>query len=270
MCRALSAWAHSSGVPMKSGLPGWWVESSTRYSLKPKVLSTASAKSRQPSISELIWSRVQKMWASSCVKPRTRKQSVHGSGALVAVHVAEFGVALRQIAIRFRRVLVDEDVARAVHGLEAILRVIELHGRVHVFGVDLFMAGDLPELAAHDVRREDHVIAAANALFAHPVFHDLADEAALGVPEDEAGAGDFLDAEQIELLAEHAVVARLDLFKVLEVGVEVFLREERGAVDALQLLILLVAQPVGAGDGGDLECLDAGGARGRGGRGRSR
>ena len=103
------------------------------------------------------------------------------------------------------------------------------------------------------------LVAAADALVAHPVFHGLADEAALGMPEDEAGAGDFLDGEEVELLAEDAVVARLDLFELLEVGVEIFGVEEGGAVDALQLLVVLVAEPVGAGDGGDLEGLDAAG-----------
>ena len=125
--------------------------------------------------------------------------------------------------------------------------------------VVLFVAGDLPELAAHDVRGEDHLVAAADALIAHPVFHGLADEAALGMPEDEAGAGDFLDAEEVELLAEDAVVAGLDFFEVLEVGVEIFGVEEGGAVDALELLVVLVAEPVGAGDGRDLEGLDAAG-----------
>ena len=103
------------------------------------------------------------------------------------------------------------------------------------------------------------LVAAADAFLAHPVFHGLADEAALGMPEDEAGAGDLLDGEEVELLAEDAVVARLDLFELLEVGVEVLRVEEGCAVDALELLVLLVAEPVGAGDGGDLERLDAAG-----------
>ena len=120
-------------------------------------------------------------------------------------------------------ILVDEDVARAVHRLEPVLRVVELHGRVHVLRVVALVAGDLPELAAHDVRREDHLVAAADALVAHPVLHRLADEAALGVPEDEARAGDLLDGEEVELLAEDAVVARLDLLEMLEVRVEVLL-----------------------------------------------
>ena len=67
--------------------------------------------------------------------------------------------------------------------------------------------------------------------------------------------------EEVELLAEHAVVARLDLFEMLEVRVEILLREEGGAVDALQLLVLFVAQPVGSGDGRDLERLHAAGGR---------
>ena len=187
------------------------------------------------------------------------EQAVHGAGAFVAVDVAELGVALREVAVGLGRVLVDEDVAGAVHRLEAVLGVVQLHRRIHVVGVVALVAADLPELATHDVRRVDEQVAAADALVAHPVFHGLADEAALGVPEDEAGAGDFLNAKEVELFAEDAVVAGLDLFKVLEVGVEIFLVEEGGSVDALELLVLLVAEPVGAGDGRDLEGLDAGG-----------
>ena len=84
----------------------------------------------------------------------------------------------------------------------------------------------------------------------------LADDAALGMEEDQAGPGEFLDAEQVELLAELAVVALLGLFQPLQVLVQFLLGEEGGAVDALQLLVVLVALPVGAGDGQQLERLD--------------
>ena len=114
------------------------------------------------------------------------------------------------------------------------------------------MAADLPQLAPHHVRRVDHLVAAPQALVAHPVFHDFADDAALGMPEDEAGPGEFLNAEQIELLAQHAMVALGRFFKAREVCVQILLREERRAVDALQLRILFVAEPVGAGQGRDL------------------
>ena len=187
------------------------------------------------------------------------QQAVHGSGALVAINVAQLGVARGQIAIALGRVLVDEDVEGAVHGLEAIERIVKLHGRVHVGRVEAFVAGGLPEIHARNVRRVDELVAAAETLVAHPVFHDLADDGALGMPEDEAGAGELLNAEEVELFAEDAMVAARGFFKAGEVLVEIFLREERGAVDALELRIFLVAEPVGAGEAGDLEGLDAAG-----------
>ena len=57
------------------------------------------------------------------------------------------------------------------------------------------------------------------------------------------------------------MVAGFDLFEPFEVGVEILRVEEGGAIDALKLLVLLVAEPVGACDRHDLEGLDA--ARGR-------
>jgi hypothetical protein len=77
-------------------------------------------------------------------KAADAQQAVHGAGALVAIDVAELGVALGQVAIALRRVFVDEDVAGAVHRLEAIFGVIELHRRIHVAGVEALVAAHLP------------------------------------------------------------------------------------------------------------------------------
>ena len=89
--------------------------------------------------------------------------------------------------------------------------------------VEIGVAGGLPQVAARDVRRVDQRVAALQVLVAHPVFELLADDAALGMEEDQPGAGQFLDAEQVELLAELAVVALLGLFHLLEVRVQVLL-----------------------------------------------
>ena len=62
--------------------------------------------------------------------------------------------------------------------------------------------------------------------------------------------------EQVELDAEPPVVAAARLFEPLEVGVEVGLRVERGAVDPGQLRVRRVAPPVGAGEPGQLQGLD--------------
>src|SRR4051812_179202 len=79
--------------------------------------------------------------------------------------------------------------------------------------------------------------------------------------EDQAGSGEFLDAEEVKFLAELAMIALLGLFEFGEVLVEIFLREERGAVDALQLGVLVVALPIGSGDREQLERLQLFGRR---------
>ena len=62
----------------------------------------------------------------------------------------------------------------------------------------------------------------------------------------------LLNAEEVQLLAQQAMVALGRFFEARKVGVQLFLREERRAVDALQLRILFVAQPVSAGQVGQL------------------
>ncbi len=77
------------------------------------------------------------------------------------------------------------------------------------------------------------------------------------MPKDKSRAGDLLNAEEVELLAKDAVIARLDLFKVFEVRIEVFLVEEGSSVNALQLLVVFLTKPISARDGHDLERLHA-------------
>jgi len=98
-------------------------------------------------------------------------------------------------------------------------------------------------------------------LIAHPVFELFADDAALGMKENQPGAGEFLDAEQIELFAELAMVALFGLLHLLEIGVKFLGGKEGRAVNALELLVVLVAFPVGASDGEQLEGLDLGRVR---------
>src|ERR1039458_1883038 len=152
-------------------------------------------------------------------------------------------------------------VAGAVHGLELVFGVIQLHALEHVVAEEIVVAGGLPQLGAHHVRRVDQRVAALDVLVAHPVFDLAAHDAALGMEEDQARSGEVLDAEEVELFAELAVVALLGFFELGEILVDLLLAEEGGAVDTLQLLVVLVAFPVGAGDGEQLERLDLGGRR---------
>ena len=175
-------------------------------------------------------------------------QAVHHARSLVAIHRAQFAQPHRKIAIAVQLVFVNQNVARAVHRLELILGVVQLHGLEHVVAVEIGVPGNLPQIAPHDVRRVDQRVAARQVLIAHPVFDDLANAAALGMEENQAGSGEFLDAEQVQLLAELAMIALLGFFQALQVGVLILLVEKRGAVDALQARIVLVALPISAGD----------------------
>src|ERR1700761_5081526 len=75
------------------------------------------------------------------------------------------------------------------------------------------------------------------------------------MPEDESRSGDFLDREQIELLAQQSMIAASSLFQSREMLVQFLFREECRSVDALQLRILLVTEPIGSSEAGHLECL---------------
>src|SRR4051812_9945781 len=94
------------------------------------------------------------------------------------------------------------------------------------------------------MRRVDQRIAALKVLIAHPILDQLANDAALGVIENQPRTSEFLDAEQIQLLAELAMVALLRFLEFCQILVEVLLAEERRTVDTLELRILFVAFPV--------------------------
>ena len=101
------------------------------------------------------------MCESSCVKPRGRKIPCSDSRALVAVDGPELREPQRQIAVRARPRLVDQDVERTVHRLEVVVALLRLDRRVHAVGELREVAGGLPEHRLADVRRRDDLVAAA-------------------------------------------------------------------------------------------------------------
>ena len=185
------------------------------------------------------------------------EQAVKDAAALVAIDGAKLGEAHGKIAVAVQLGFVDENVARAIHGLELVIGFFDFDRAEHAVFVEASVAAGFPEVEAHDVRRVDEVVAALEEFVAEPVLDNFADEAALGMPEDEAGAGFFLNAEEFELDAELAMIAALGFFEAMEIFIELFLREETCGVNALKLRIAFLAFPVGAGDAHELERGDA-------------
>ena len=116
------------------------------------------------------------------------------------------------------------------------------------------VAGALPQGSVEHDGRLDLLIACFPVNLAPVVFQTVAQDHSLGVEEGEAGAL-VPDVEQAQL----AVVALLGFFDAGQIGVQLGLVGEGGAVDALQHLVLFIAAPVSAGDGGQLESLDLAG-----------
>ena len=176
---------------------------------------------------------------------------------LVAVHRAEFGQPQRQIAIAPRLRLEDLDVVRAIHRPEQIpLAFLQFDRRELAVLVVGKMAGDFVQVDVADHGGVHRQVFPPQQLVVEEVFQLAANDRPLGQPEDQPGAHGGVDEEQFELLSQRAMVAPFRLFDLFQVGVEVLLVEQGGAIEPLQLLSPGVALPIGAGDGEEFEGPD--------------
>ena len=187
------------------------------------------------------------------------QEPVQGAARLVAVDEAGLGVTHGQVAVGAALVGEELDVRRAVHGLHAHGPVLHVR-EVHVLPVHVPVAGGLEELDVVEDRRLDLAVAAGAVLGAPQRGQLVPEHHPVGLPERRAGA-QLGEQEQVELPAELAVVARAGLLEPVQVLLEILLGVERRAVDAGEHLAVGVPAPVRAGDGEQLEGLDALGRR---------
>src|SRR5688500_3921302 len=123
------------------------------------------------------------------------------------------------------------------------------------------MPRPLIDLLVCDVRRVDERVAAFVVNLAPPGLELLAHDRQVRQPQHEARAELLVDAEQLELFAQQAVVATLVLLKSLEIVVQLLRIWPDRSVNALQLRIALVPAPVRARDREELERSDVSGPR---------
>lgn len=189
------------------------------------------------------------------VKATHAEQAVQGAAQLVAVHQANLAGANGQLAVRVRLGGVHQHAARAVHGLNAVLFVVD-DGGVHVVLVVVPVARGLPQLLVHDERRGDLHVAGLVVDLAPVVQQRVLKDHAVGQEEREAG-GLVAHHKEVHLAADLAVVALLGLLQHVHVLVEFFLGGKGDAVDAGEHLVVLIALPVGARDAGELKGLQS-------------
>ena len=185
-------------------------------------------------------------------------QAVQLTALLVTVHSAEFREAERQVAVRTGLRLVDLAVVRAVHRFEQVLLPFLRggDGTERVLAVFGPVAGGDVEFLVADVRGDHLQVAVVLLDLAQELLQPLAQRGALGQPERKTHTHFRREGEEFHLLAEFAVVALLGFLEHGQVFVEHALLGEGDAVDAGELLVVLVTAPVGTGDVEQLDRLD--------------
>lgn len=190
-------------------------------------------------------------------EPARAGHAVHDARLLVPVHRPELEQPQRQLAVGAPAGVEDQVVHRAVHRLEVVVlarlddgavvveHLVQVDRRVHSLAVPVEVAGRLEQLPLGDVRGVDERVAALDVLAPGVVLHLVADDAALGVEHRKPGADLVREGEEVELGAETTVVAPFGLGEPVEVGQHLVLGRPGGAVDTLQLVVLLAASPVG-------------------------
>src|SRR6266576_4406115 len=129
--------------------------------------------------------------------------------------------------------------------VNARTRILPRLRQKHVLTEGRHVAGGDPERAVHELRRVDLGIAGLGLPPADVVLEDLIKRPTLRMPEHRARRL-LLEVKQVHLAAEPAMVAFLRLFELLEIGIELFLLGERGAVDAAEHFAVGISAPVGA------------------------
>ncbi len=107
------------------------------------------------------------------------------------------------------------------------------------------MPGRAVQVQVADVRRDHRLIAVVELRLPQPAFQRVAQDRAIRLPERQALAHQRAEREQIQPLADDAVIALAGFFEQVDIVLELLRRLPSRAVDARQLLALLVAAPVG-------------------------
>mmetsp|Transcript_242 Transcript_242/g.520 ORF Transcript_242/g.520 Transcript_242/m.520 type:complete len:650 (-) Transcript_242:126-2075(-) len=183
------------------------------------------------------------------------EEAVERARALVPVDSPQLRPPDGEVAVRARRVLENQHVEGAVHRLDLVLRPLHLHLVEHVVFVELVVARRLPQVDRRHVRRVEQLVPAAHVRLLPVLLHQVAHRRALGVPEDQPSARRLLDGEEVELLAESAVVSPPRLRLQPLVLLQLLLRLPRRAVHPLQHRPVLVAEQVGPRDRLELDRL---------------
>src|SRR5690242_11006950 len=144
---------------------------------------------------------------------------------------------------------------RAIHRLQVEFLALDIERRVHVLLVVVDVMRADVERFLRDLWRGDALVALAALLVDRKKFQLLPYDHALRHPERQTRSDVRREGEELEVLADATVIALLLFLDALQISIELLLVAPCRAVDALELRVLRVAAPVGAGDLGELESI---------------
>ena len=191
------------------------------------------------------------------------EEAVQLAGLLFSVDNVQLVVADRQLLVGVHRALVGHHRVRAVHRLgcvdihgvlaDRVLLALLARDDEHIVLIMCPVAGDQPELPVVDDRRGDLIVTVARMNRSPVGDQGLVDLPAVRQPVGHARCG-LVEHEEVELRSQLLVVALLGLADEVEMSLELGLIRKCIHINSLQGITLLVASPVSAGCGFDLEC----------------
>ena len=173
-------------------------------------------------------------------------QTLQHTRLLVTVHGAELEETQRQLTVRTPTRTVNLVMHGAVHGLQTIVAVVELHRREHTVRVVRQVPGRVEQVFLRDMRGAHVLETLSNMAGAHIIFHLALNHATLRVNHRQAGANILREREQVKLLAQAAVVAAFSLSNTVLILHQLILRGPGGTVNTLKHGVLLRTAPIRA------------------------
>ena len=178
-------------------------------------------------------------------------QPMQLSGFLMAMHQPEFAHAQGQIPIGTGLGCINQNAARAIHGLDRIIFPVD-HRGIHIVFIVIPVSGSLPQAPVEDDRSGDLHIARFCMDLSPVIQQGIFQNHPLGQKERESRAG-LVHHEQAQFPAQLSVVTLFGLFHHGDVSFQLFLFGERGRIQSGEHLVVLVASPVRAGQAHDLK-----------------
>mmetsp|Transcript_106664 Transcript_106664/g.308618 ORF Transcript_106664/g.308618 Transcript_106664/m.308618 type:complete len:362 (+) Transcript_106664:328-1413(+) len=166
------------------------------------------------------------------------------SRAFISVDSSQLCPPDRQVTIGSELVLVHQAVERAVHRLDLIGFVFNIHLIKHIRSVEIKVTRCLPQVQIGNVRGVYNVVSAIFMSILPKVFDHLSDFGTLWMPEHQTTTSIFLDREKIKLLSQHAVITLLGLLQKLLVLLQLVRFLPSCRINALQHFAVFVPAPV--------------------------